>query len=185
LFSLLVPAEKRGEEVPLKMKQLYLFDGYNVINKIPELKPFFPKDLPQAREALTDYIAARRSRLCPGSEVKIVFDARKGNPDLVRQQTIKGLKLLFAEPGQEADDLIISEVRHKHQSQNIMVITDDNRIGNNIRIYQATWLSVNQYVSLVNKVKKNHGRIQPLAQHKIGSIDGDDITDELRKFWLK
>ncbi|MDD5491177.1 MAG: NYN domain-containing protein [bacterium] len=166
------------------MKQLYLFDGYNVINKIPEIKLFFPKELQRAREALIDYVSSRRSRLGPGCEIKIIFDAGKGSYDLLRQQTVKGLKLHFAEPGQEADDLIISEVRDRHRDQKITVITDDNRIGNNIRVYHAILLSVNQYLMLVNKEKKQHGRIQPRAQHKIGSIDADDITDELKKFWL-
>jgi predicted RNA-binding protein with PIN domain len=167
------------------MKQLYLFDGYNVINKIPELKLFFPKELQRARESLVDYIACRRARLGPGSEITVVFDARKGSHDLMRQQTVRGIKLLFAEPGQEADDLIISEVRHKHQDQRITVVTDDNRIGNNIRVYHAVLLSVSQYILLVNKKEKLHGRIQPRATHKIDAVDGGDITDELKKFWLK
>ncbi len=167
------------------MKQLYLFDGYNVINKIPELKQFFPKKLQQAREALIDYIASRRSRLGPGGEIMIAFDARKGSQDFSRQQTAKGIRLRFAELGQDADDLIISEVRNQHQDHKITVITDDNRIGNNIRVYHAAWLSVSQYLLLVNKKKKHHGRVQPQAQHKIDSIDGNDITEELKKFWLK
>lgn len=167
------------------MKQLYLFDGYNVINKIPELKLFFPRELQRARESLVDYIACRRNRLGPGTEIKIVFDARKGSHELTRQQTVRGIRLLFAEPGQEADDLIISEVRQKHHDQRITVVTDDNRIGNNIRVYQASWLNVNQYLANVNKGTRQHGRIQPKASHKIDSIDGGDITDELKKFWLK
>lgn len=168
----------------VRIKQLYLFDGYNVINKIPELKVFFPKELQKARESLIDYVALRRRGLGPDSEIKIVFDARKGSNDLLRQQTVRGLALLFAEPGQEADDLIISEVRHKHQDHKITVITDDNRIGNNIRVYHAVLLSVSQYVSLVNKKKMSHGRIQPQGQHKIDSVDGGDITEEMKKFWL-
>jgi predicted RNA-binding protein with PIN domain len=167
------------------MKKLYLFDGYNVINKIPELKLFFPKELQRAREALIDYIASRRTCLGPGCEIRVVFDARKGSQDFSRQQTVKGINLLFADPGQEADDLIISEVRHKHQDHNITVITDDNRIGNNIRAYHASLLSVDQYLSQVNKKKKYPGRVQSRAQHKLDSIDSDDITDELKKFWLK
>ncbi len=167
-----------------KIKQLYLFDGYNVINKIPELKVFFPKELRQAREALIDYVVWRRRGLGPDCEIKIVFDARKGSSDLLRQQTVKGLSLLFADPGQEADDLIISEVRQKRQDHRITVITDDNRIGNNIRVYHAVLLSVSQYVSLVNKKKTPHGRVQPQGQHKIDSVDGGDITEEMKKFWL-
>lgn len=167
------------------MKKLYLFDGYNVINKIPELKLFFPKELQQSREALIDYIASRRSCLGPGCEIMIAFDARKGSFDLSRQQTVKGINLRFAEIGQDADDLIISEVRNRHQDHNITVVTDDNRIGNNIRVYHASLLSVSQYVSLVNKKKKQHGRIQPQGQHKVDSVDSGDITEELKKFWIK
>ena len=167
------------------MKQIYLFDGYNVINKIPELKLLFPKELQQAREGLIDYIASRRTCLGPGCEISIAFDARKGSSDLLRQQTVKGIRLRFADPGQEADDLIIAEVRNRHQDHKIIVITDDNRIGNNIRVYHATWLSVSQYLSLVNKSKRFHGRVQPQGRHKVDSVDGGDITDELKKFWLK
>jgi len=165
------------------VKKLYLFDGYNVINKIPELKLFFPKELQQARESLINYIASRRSCLGPGCEIMIAFDARKGNYDLSRLQTVKGLSLRFAEPGQDADDLIISEVRNRHQDHNITVVTDDNRIGNNVRVYHAVLLSVSQFLSLVNKRKKQHGRIQSQEQHKVDSVDGGDITEELRKFW--
>ncbi|MBI5555621.1 MAG: NYN domain-containing protein [Elusimicrobia bacterium] len=167
------------------MKKLYLFDGYNVINKIPELKLFFPKELQRAREALIDYITSRRSSLGPGCEIKIAFDARKVSDDLLRQQTVKGICLRFAEPGQDADELIISEVRNKHRDHTITVISDDNRVGNNIRVYHAAWLSVSQYLLLVNKKKKHYGRVQPQGQHKIDSIDGGDITEELKKFWLK
>ncbi len=167
------------------MKKLYLFDGYNVINKIPELKLFFPKELQQAREALIDYITSRRSCLGPRCEIMIAFDAHKGSYDLSRQQTVKGISLRFAEVGQEADDLIINEIRHKHQDHKITVVTDDNRISNSVRVYQASLLSVSQYLSLVNKKKKQHGRIQPQGQHKVDSVDSGDITEELKKFWLK
>lgn len=167
------------------MKRLYLFDGYNVINKIPELKLFFPKELQRAREALIDYIASHRDRLGLGYEIKIAFDARKVSNEFLRQQTVKGISLRFAESGQDADELIISEVRQKHQDHNITVITDDNRVGNNIRVYNAAWLKVIQYVALVNKSKKQSGRVQSQGQFKVDSIDGGDITAELKKFWLK
>ncbi|MDD5260089.1 MAG: NYN domain-containing protein [bacterium] len=166
-----------------KNKQLYLFDGYNVINKIPELKRFFPKELQRAREALVEYLASRRSCLGQDCEIKIIFDARKGNQALARQQIVKGICLLFADSGQEADDLIIDEVRRQYQHQQIKVVTNDNKIGNNVRAYKAKLLQVEELVRLLNPVKFSRQTAKGNVEHKINSIDGDDITTELEKLW--
>jgi len=166
-----------------KNKQLYLFDGYNVINKIPELKRFFPKELQRAREALVDYLASRRSCLGPDCEIKIVFDARNSSQDLTRQQTVKGICLLFADPGQEADDLIIDEVRRQYQHRQIKVVSNDNKIGNHVRVFQARLLKAEDLVGMLNPVKFSRATAKGKVCQKINSVDGDDITAELEKLW--
>ncbi len=162
---------------------LFILDGYNVIHKIPELQFSSPGGLRRSREALIDYLAARRARWSEAYEMLVVFDAQKGPVDQLRRLSVKGIDIHYTDPGMEADDLIIEEVRLKHQKQKITVVSDDNRIGNNIRAYKAKLLKVAQFVNLLNPVKFNGNPTTGKGSHKINSIDGGDITTELEKLW--
>jgi len=162
---------------------LLILDGYNVIHKIPGLQFSSPGGLRRSREALIDYLEARKERWSGSYEVLVVFDAQKGPEDQLRRLSVKGIKIHYTSPGEEGDDLIIEEVRLKHQQQKITVVSDDNRVGNNIREYKAKLLKVAQFVSLLNPDKFKKGITKGKGSHKINSVDGDDITTELEKLW--
>lgn len=165
------------------MKQLIL-DGYNVINKIPELERNLGRNLRTAREALIDYLADRSRRWSHDFKVIVVFDARKVLPDRMPLQVRKGITIAFTEPPHDADEVIIQKLRQAKQ-KSITVVSDDNKIANHVRAFGGKLLKVREFVCWIDKGK--NGRPLPSQtmsrKHELDSVTGGEITEELAKIW--
>lgn len=167
------------------VKQLIL-DGYNVINKIPELERKLAKNLQVAREALIDYVADSRQRWSAEFKVCVVYDARKIIADRMPYQVRKGISIIFAEPPRDADEVIIQRLRQAKQPSSITVVSNDNKIANHVRAFGGKLLRVREFVGWLDK-RKNPRRAlyaQRLAKNdKLDNITHSDITEELEKLW--
>jgi predicted RNA-binding protein with PIN domain len=171
------------------MKQLIL-DGYNVINKIPELRRALDKNLQAAREALMDYMISRGARWNSEYTVTVVFDARKVMVDLMPVQVRRGITIMFAEPPHDADEMIIEKLRQAKHASAITVVSDDNKIANHVRAFKGKLLKVREFVNWMDKrsstpvtrksLKKSDYQV---PANKIDSVTGGDITEELKKIW--
>jgi predicted RNA-binding protein with PIN domain len=116
--------------------RLLLVDGYNVINRIPELQAGLDGGLQNARNRLALRVSGW-SREHPGVECVIVFD---GDFEVSggRGQRIAGIRCVFSFTRHGGDDEIIRLVRdHKGRKSDITVVSDDNKVGNNCRAHGA------------------------------------------------
>jgi len=115
---------------------ILLVDGYNVINRVPELRPSLDGGLQNARNRLALQVSTW-SRGHPGVECVIVFDGdfeHSGG----RGGRIAGVRCIFTLTAHGADDEIIRFVRdHKGRKSDITVVSDDNKVGNNCRAHGA------------------------------------------------
>jgi predicted RNA-binding protein with PIN domain len=116
---------------------ILLIDGYNVINRVPELRPSLEGGLENARLTL----ALRTStwhQTHQAYECVIVFDGDAryaGGPD----QRLAGVRCLFSRASHGGDDEIIRLVRdYKERGSDVTVVSDDNKVANNCRALGAT-----------------------------------------------
>ena len=115
---------------------ILLVDGYNVINRVPELRSSLDDGLQNARNALALRVSTW-GREHPGSEVVIVFDGRFPLPG-GRGQRIAGVRCIFSLDAHGGDEEIIRFVRgYKGRTSDITVVSDDNKVGNNCRAHGA------------------------------------------------
>ncbi|MCX6573224.1 MAG: NYN domain-containing protein [Candidatus Aminicenantes bacterium] len=116
--------------------RLLLVDGYNVINRIPELQASLDGGLQNARNQLALRVSGW-SREHPGVECVIVFD---GDFEVSggRGQRVAGIRCVFSFTRHGGDDELIRLVRdHKGAGSDITVVSDDNKVGNNCRAHGA------------------------------------------------
>lgn len=116
--------------------RILLVDGYNVIHRVPELRPSLAAGLESARMRLALQVA-NWSRAHPVYECVIVFD---GDAQFAggRDQRLAGVRCLFSVKSHGGDDEIIRFVReYRGSAADITVVSDDNKVGNNCRALGA------------------------------------------------
>jgi predicted RNA-binding protein with PIN domain len=116
--------------------RIILVDGYNVINRVPELRPSLEGGLQNARNRLVLQVSTW-SHGHPGVECVIVFDGdfeHSGG----RGERIAGVRCIYSLTAHGGDDEIIRFVRdYKGRKSDMTVVSDDNKVGNNCRAHGA------------------------------------------------
>ena len=110
----------------LTKRNITFVDGYNVINKWPNLKDLSKENLADARDLLIEELAEYKS--LSGEELVIVFDAY--NLDRIKETIIEkyGMKIVFTKRFQTADTYIERQLAKIDRHHNIKVVTDDGAV---------------------------------------------------------
>jgi predicted RNA-binding protein with PIN domain len=124
--------------------KVLIVDGYNAIHKIPEIDDILDKSLEDARNAMTDLAREYQRRRGGIAEVHVVFDGRDeywglsfNKPDQVFSKTGDG------------DRSIIRLAQDKSERFHVIVVSDDNRVGNSCRAAGATVISVKKFYEFI------------------------------------
>jgi len=167
-----LPSEARNYLDKIIVDTLIL-DGYNVIYAIPVLRKIILKHGPaKARESLIDlcvkYRGSRRDISC----IYIVFDAPSRSPQqgcgsCPGQLNFKGVKVIFSQGKKEADDVIIEFLKNNDPAESFIVVSSDNYVCNNSRIYSARVMSPTAFRNELGK------KVMP--EKKPGKKISDDI----------
>jgi len=161
------------------MTKILLIDGYNVINRIPELQPSLDGGLEIARSRLAIQILTW-SQTHPAIECVIVFDG-----DLQyaggRDKRLAGIRCIFSRTSHGGDDEIIRFVRgFKGRTSDITVVSDDNNVRNNCRAHGAS-VQPSSYI-MTGKSRQAGGRVKVPADGKcLSKKAAAEIDKELRK----
>ncbi len=159
--------------------QVLLIDGYNVINRVPELQPSFDGGLQNARNQLALQVS-NWSHEHPAVECIIVFD---GDSQYAggRGQRLAGIRCIFSLKSHGGDDELIRFVRnYRGKKSEITVVSDDNNVGNNCRAHGA----VVQPSSYIMTGKARHAGFRgkgPADGKVIDKKAAADINEELKK----
>jgi len=161
------------------MTKILLIDGYNVINRVPELKPSLESGLENARSRLALQVSTW-GHDHPGCECVIVFDGDKKFAG-GRDQRLAGIRCLFSPASHGGDDELIRFVRsYKGRTSDITVVSDDNNVGNNCRAHGAS-VQPSSYI-MIGKSRQVRGRVKIPADGKgLSSKAASEIDKELRK----
>ena len=124
--------------------KVLIVDGYNAIHKIPEIDDLLDESLEDARNAITDL--AGEYKRCDGgiAEVHVVFDGKTEYADLSFSKPHQ----VFSETG-DGDRKIIRLAQDKLKRFHVVVVSDDNRVGNSCRAAGATVISVKKFYEFI------------------------------------
>jgi predicted RNA-binding protein with PIN domain len=160
-------------------QKILLVDGYNVINRVPELSLGLEGGLENARLKLALRISAW-SQNHPATECIIVFD---GDIQLAgsRDQRLAGIRCVFSRTSHGGDAEIIRFVREfRGRTSNIIVVSDDNNVRNNCRSHGAE-VQPSSYV-MTGKARRPESKANAPADGKgIDRKTAAEIDKELRK----
>jgi len=180
-------------------KKILLVDGYNVINRIPELKLSLDGGLENARLKLALLMSAWNHNH-PMTECIIVFD---GDIQFAggRDQRLAGIRCIFSRTSHGADAEIIRFVKGRafaaevppgkpgasaavrdsqEKKLDITVVSDDNNVGNNCRVHGAS-VQPASYI-MTKKTRRSKGGTKSSADGKgIDRKTAAEIDKELRK----
>jgi predicted RNA-binding protein with PIN domain len=109
----------------LAMPQAHLIvDGYNVTKTGYDTLP-----LVEQRRRLVDALGPVAART--GAEVTVVFDG--ADVDGRAAQRLRGVRVLFSEPGTTADELVRRLVRAEPRGRPIVVVSSDKEVASGVR----------------------------------------------------
>jgi len=159
-------------------QKILLVDGYNVINRLPELRPSLEGGLENAQNRLVLQISNWR-RSHPEFECVIVFDGNPlpgGGP-----QRPGGIGFIFSRTPHGGDNSMISFVRDHHgRKSDITVVSDDNYVRNNCRAHGAA-VQPSSFI-LVKKLRPTVSRVKhPDGGKGIDRKAAAEIDKELKK----
>lgn len=155
------------------MKALVV-DGYNIIHKIPHLKSIIDKgDLLNARTKIT-HLAEEYARKRGGiAKCIVVFDGR----DAYRNSGFTSPKnQLFSKTG-KGDEEIINTVKRLSKDYKVEVVTSDNFVINNSRVYKAGIISVGEFMRFTGKENTKQCSQDTLSEKSILKINKELIKE--------
>ena len=101
-----------------------LVDGYSLLHAWPELAPGAPRHSARARDALIQILTAFQD--AAGDPLTIFFDGSGAPPGTPKNESSRGVEVLFSGPGQTADDMI-ERAAHRFQDYGeVLVVTNDH-----------------------------------------------------------
>ena len=127
------------------MLQHLIIDGYNIINKWPDLIKAKDKSMELAREKLNTII--QKYSDFKGIKVTIVYDGK--GPE--RTETKDNPKIIFSKGGETADTVIEYLVCNHKSPEEITVATDDSVQRNFVTSAGAHSVSADDFMSEVNE----------------------------------
>ncbi len=132
------------------MSLLYLIDGYNVIHKMPQLKPLLRDNFEGARDAFIERVA----RFCGsgGCRVRIVFDGRGRRAESVTTSPrIAGLEVVYSSARQSADAYIERSVYMDPEKRHIVVVSGDTGIREICRNLGAMVMGPDNFIATMRE----------------------------------
>ena len=129
--------------------KILIVDGYNAIHKIPEIDDLMDESLEEARGAITDIAKEYQRRDGGIVEVYVVFDGR----DEYEGLSFNKPNQVFSRTG-EGDKKVIRLAQEKAGKYHVIVVSDDNYVGNSSRAAGATVITIAQFYSAASKRRR-------------------------------
>ncbi|MBN2484181.1 MAG: NYN domain-containing protein [Candidatus Omnitrophica bacterium] len=151
----------------------YLIDGYNVIHKSDEIKKSA-----SPRQEFVYYIKRKNLTGSRNNKVTIVFD---GGPHYDEFLQEKEFSIVFSME-RSADDVIKEKIARAKNKKQIVVVSDDREILQCARTAGARIVRAGEFLTEKQKrIEKEDG----VVEKNISLSVQEEITEELRKIWLK
>jgi predicted RNA-binding protein with PIN domain len=149
----------------------FIIDGFNVVHKIPGLSR-----TPNPHTALINFIKNNKLTGNFRNKVTIVFD---GSIDYEAAKE-REFTIRFSLE-KSADELIKARIEASPNKAQIFVVSDDREIRDFSKLAGAISVRVDEFIH----TKDKSGEEQEPESRDISYTAQREITDELRKIWLK
>lgn len=165
---------------------LLLIDGYNLLHAAGMAQSEYrPGDLLRCRTRLLRFLFDRLS----AAEVRgatIVFDARDPPPDRPTQVVVSGLKVLFANPGGDADVLIQNWLARHPAPRRVTLVSSDRVLQRAARSCGSKFIGSEDFV---HELERRSRAQLPKSGRRAGQSDGDKpgaaASAAQTAYWLK
>lgn len=145
---------------------LYIIDGFNLLHKIRSLK-----NSASPHQDLINHIRRNRLTGSRNNKVIIVFDGKINHEIHERDYEV-----VFSQQI-SADEVIKKRTAAIKNKRQVVVITDDRQIRDDIKRQGASCRHIADFI----KVKRKNIEVQKKISYSLQR----EITEELRKIWLK
>ena len=135
-----------------------IIDGYNAAHKIPAVAAFISESLEKARNRLIDHLVSWKSKKGGNVKITVVFDGKR-EEFFCMPTTIKGIRVIYTNTGEEADDRIADMLRMEKDPASAVVVSEDNKVANSCRALKANIRPVSFLMDHGGKKKRPSGRI--------------------------
>ncbi len=152
---------------------MYLIDGNNVMGQ----RPGWHRDRPAAQRRLLNELA-ELSRL-KQIRIKVVFDGHPF-PNLPDGARFRGVEVLFARPGSDADHRIIDLVERDSNHHNLTVVTSDGALRDRIRAEGVRTIRSGELRRMIDELAPTQ-----TADEIDSSAAGQDLTTDEMGGWLR
>ena len=125
---------------------ILIIDGYNAIHKIPEIEDLLDSSLEEARSAITALAKEYQRKIGGIAETIVVFDGKDEYSGLHFNKPSQ----VFSKTG-EGDRKIIRLAQNKSGAFHVIVVSDDNYVGNGSRAAGATVITVAEFLAVARK----------------------------------
>lgn len=131
----------------------YLFvDGYNIINAWDKLSDLSKLSLDTARNELIDIMAEYQAYT--GIKVVIVFDAYQVKGSSLKEETIKGVKVVYTKERETADHYIEKSIDTMGKRKKVKVATSDRIVQQIVLGRGGTRISARELDLEIDSIKK-------------------------------
>jgi predicted RNA-binding protein with PIN domain len=113
--------------------------------------------------------------------VTVVFDASAAPPGLPPEQVDRGIRIVFARAGQEADDVIEQLIAKDSAAKGLQVVSDDHRLQQVGRRRGCKVLGCEEFLTWLLKQRKA-GSQKPGPPEKKDSISANEVQRWLEEF---
>lgn len=132
------------------MSRQFLIDGYNLAFAWEPVRKAMLVDKQKGREKLLGLLA--RYKKAMGCGVTVVFDGRD-LPGGEGQQTIHGIKIVYAKKPASADDEIYRIISTSKARGSLTVVSSDRQVAGFARRHGASSMGAGQFVARVESVR--------------------------------
>lgn len=147
----------------------YIIDGNNVMGQTPG----WHRDRPRARRALLDKLACfarvRKTR------ITVVFDGAPDR-DLPEGSAFKGVRVLYAHQGSDADTRIERLVESSSDPRGLIVVTSDRRLSFAVRSSKAGTVRSGEFRRELENVVSNQ------RPEEVKDLEVSDVKAWMRYF---
>lgn len=149
-----------------------LIDGHNLIGQMKSIRLADPDDEERLIERLAAWQRRRRT------QVTVVFDAgAHAAPRTAPEQRAGGVRVVYARPGQRADDLICSIVRRSADRRGWLVVSSDRALQVQVRHLGASVIPAHEFARELDAPPA-----QPSPQEKEQPPSPSEVEEWLRIF---
>ena len=153
-----------ASDIKTSKKVIYLFDGYNLMYAIEEIKKIAAIDLISSRDKVIDIVCDFQGYV--GKECVLVFDAYRNNVSIPVVSKEYNIEIVYTKMNQTADMWIEQKAEELNDQYKIFVVTSDGLEQLKVFSSNSFRISCNEFMHRYDNLQKRHKNATRNAKHQ-------------------